>query len=107
MTYRPMLFFREPNLLEDLYVKHNKFFDKSTVTRDVFHKLTGDSILFEKSTEFWNNKRKKMSIAFYKDKLIKMVDIVKECMNEKVKEFNKRFIEDKEPMNLISEISTI
>ena len=48
-----------------------------------------------------------MSIAFYKDKLIKMVDIVKRCMEEKVEEFNRRFIENKENMNLIAEISNI
>lgn len=107
LSYEPILFFREPTLLEDLYVTQNKYFDKSFVTRGVFHKLTGDSILFEDSSEFWNNKRKKMSIAFYKDKLIKMVDIVKKCMQEKVEEFNTKFIKNKEQMNLIAEISNI
>ena len=102
-----MLFFREPSLLEDLYVTQNKYFDKSFVIKGVFHKLMGDSILFEESSEFWNNKRKKMSVAFYKDKLIKMVDIMKKCMQEKVEDFNTRFILNKEHMNLIAEISTI
>lgn len=54
--------------------------------------LTGDSILFEDSSEFWNNKRKKMSVAFYKDKLIKMVDIMKDCVKDKVKEFDEKFV---------------
>ena len=69
--------------------------------------LMGKSILFEESTEFWNTKRKKMSVAFYKDKLIKMVDIVRDCMREKVKELRTKYAETGEKMNLISEVSTI
>lgn len=83
-TFMPMLFFRDPELLEKLYITHNKYFDKMFLTRFIFHKLTGDSILFEESSEFWNNKRKRMSVAFYKDKLIKMTDIVKDCMKIKI-----------------------
>ena len=88
-------------------MKFNKFFDKAFVTRGVFHQLTGDSILFEDSSEFWNNKRKKMSVAFYKDKLIKMVDIVKDCMDIKIKEFKEEYARKNKQMNLITEISTI
>ena len=67
----------------------------------------GDSILFEESNEFWNNKRKKMSVAFYKEKLIMMVDIVKKCMKEKINEIKIKYVNSKQPMNLISEISMI
>ena len=107
LSYQPMLFFRDPLLLEDLYVKQNKYFDKSHVTRGVFHMLMGDSILLEDSSEFWNNKRKKMSVAFYKDKLIKMVDIIKDCVKDKVQEISEIYAKTEKQMNLISEISTL
>lgn len=69
--------------------------------------LMGDSILLEESSEFWNNKRKKMSVAFYKDKLIKMVDIIKDCVKDKVQEISEIYAKTEKQMNLISEISTL
>ena len=53
-TYYPLLIIRDPEILEQLYGPYNKYFEKAYVTRDIFHKLTGDSILFELSTDFWS-----------------------------------------------------
>jgi hypothetical protein len=44
----------------------------------------GESILQAESTEDWSKKRKVLATAFYKDKLIKMNDIVRKCMGETV-----------------------
>lgn len=75
--FRPYLLYRDPEIIEQLFVTYNKYFDKSDSTKEVFHYLLGESLLFDQSGELWSKKRKIMSVAFYKDKLIKMIDIVK------------------------------
>ena len=44
-SYKPALFIRNPKVLEELYTKHNKHFDKDVLIRDVLYPLMGDSIL--------------------------------------------------------------
>lgn len=46
--------------------------------------LTGDSTLFESSTEKWHSKRKSLSAAFYKNKLSKMIDVMKDVVQGKL-----------------------
>jgi cytochrome P450 len=84
LNYYPNLFIRDPVLLNELYVTKNKFFDKFDLTRNLFYPLMGDSILLSSSSDQWNQKRKSLSAAFYKDKLLKMLELVKQCMTEKV-----------------------
>jgi hypothetical protein len=61
----------------------------------------GNSILQAESTEDWGKKRKVLAAAFYKDKLIKMNDIVKRCMGETVLKWRKDFIKEKKEFDLI------
>jgi hypothetical protein len=49
---------RDPELLEELYVNQNKYFDKYYLTRDLLYPLMGDSILLAESNELWSKKRK-------------------------------------------------
>lgn len=65
----------------------------------------GDSILLSDSSEVWGKKRKVLSTAFYKEKLIMMCDIVKQCVNEKVEDIKVRFVRTGKEMNLMQEIS--
>jgi len=51
----------------------------------MFEACLGDSILFSRSTELWNKKRKSLSAAFYKDKLGKMMDIIIDTVNKNFK----------------------
>lgn len=46
-------------------------------------------------------------MAFYKDKLLKMIELVKSVLKEAIVDWNKRFIEEKEMFELIEEISLI
>jgi cytochrome P450 len=52
--------------------------------------LTGDSILYSPSNENWSIRRKSLTAAFYKDKLIKMIEIMKKITHEKVKSLRER-----------------
>ena len=65
----------------------------------------GESILQAASSEDWAKKRKVLAVAFYKEKMIKMVDIVKQCMADSNLRWRKLYVEQKKPMDLIDEIS--
>ena len=81
LSYWPVISVRCPEMLQDLYVQKNKFFDKQRLLKDILYPLVGDSVLLAKSDTEWQTRRKSLSQAFYKDKLIRMVDIVKSCMD--------------------------
>lgn len=48
----------------------------------------GESILLAESNHQWSSKRKVLATAFYKDKLIKMIELVKELLVEVVDDWN-------------------
>ena len=72
------LHFSDPELVNELYTIKNKYFDKHHFTYLLAKPLLGESILLVTSSKEWSNKRKALSAAFYKEKLLKMVEIVKE-----------------------------
>ena len=69
--------------------------------------LMGESILLSESSDLWKNKRKVLSASFYKDKLLKMIDLAKLMVKETVEELNKSFIQEQKPFELIEEISLL
>ena len=68
-----------------MYTTKNKYFDKHPLIRDVSYILTGDSILFAETNEAWRASRKALTPAFYKGKLVSMMEIAKEAMRKTVK----------------------
>ena len=61
MSYYPTLMISDPDIVNELYVTKNKFFDKHKMGQDMFFPLMGESILLSKSTEDWAKKRKVLS----------------------------------------------
>ena len=55
--------------------------------------LLGQSILTEQSTEANAKKRKAVSAAFYKDKLVKMTENVKSVLVDHIKLMDERYIQ--------------
>ena len=78
----PQLFITDPYLVEDVYVKCNKYLDKDELIKNIFYPLMGESILLSRSNHLWSSKRKVLATAFYKDKLLKMIDLVKIILRE-------------------------
>lgn len=68
----------EPSIVQDIYTSKNKYVDKLGESEQIFSDLLGKSFLFSKGDDVWKAKRKATSHAFYKDKLIPMLDILKE-----------------------------
>ena len=99
--------FRDPELLNELYVTKNKYFDKHHLGKDLFTPIMGDAILLDKSTDHWMQRRKVLSTAFYKEKLMQMMVIVKNCMTEKVAHWQKEFVDTGKPMDMIQEVSRV
>lgn len=87
VTDKPLLQIHNPKIVEALYTTKNKFFDKHPLVKDLTNCLTGDSILFAETTKQWSNSRKAISPAFYKSKLIQMIDIARVAMRKTHKQF--------------------
>jgi cytochrome P450 len=67
-----------PEPCEELFLTKNKYFDKHPNSADLFKRMIGNSILFAKSDIHWQQKRKSLSAALYKEKLRGMVDMMKD-----------------------------
>jgi cytochrome P450 len=67
----------------------------------------GESILLSTSSDIWMKKRKVLSAAFYKEKLVQMCEIVKQCMKEKVEDLKERFVRPGKEMNYMQEVSKV
>eukprot|EP00350_Pseudokeronopsis_sp_OXSARD2_P001737 CAMPEP_0170543848 /NCGR_PEP_ID=MMETSP0211-20121228/2822_1 /TAXON_ID=311385 /ORGANISM="Pseudokeronopsis sp., Strain OXSARD2" /LENGTH=128 /DNA_ID=CAMNT_0010847341 /DNA_START=177 /DNA_END=563 /DNA_ORIENTATION=+ len=76
MLGEPVLVIRDAEMIEELYINKNKFFDKHPRNQWFFYPLLYDSTVFARSNEMWSKKRKSLSAAFYKEKLGKMMDVV-------------------------------
>ena len=77
MQQQPMVIVNSARILTDIYVSKNKYFDKDPISRLIFGSIFGESIVLAASDELWAKKRKILSSAFYKDKLIKMTEVIR------------------------------
>mmetsp|Transcript_22949 Transcript_22949/g.22280 ORF Transcript_22949/g.22280 Transcript_22949/m.22280 type:complete len:277 (+) Transcript_22949:312-1142(+) len=69
----PSLCINDPELMTDIYVTKNKYFDKTWKYNRMFRKLVGNALVFLPSNENWMRSRKIVSQMFYKDKMAKMI----------------------------------
>jgi hypothetical protein len=73
------LVFTSPNQLQDIYVKKNAFTTKFWRSSSSFSWLLKKSIIFDQTNDpNYPEKRKALSGAFFKSKLIAMTKIIKE-----------------------------
>jgi cytochrome P450 len=71
------LFFTRPELAEEVLLTKNKYFDKHPNVGDLVKRIAGDSIVFARNDLIWQQKRKALSAAMYKDKLKGMIEGMK------------------------------
>ena len=71
--------------------------------------LTGDSILFSETTAEWKSRRKALSPAFYKGKLVHMVEIARESVKFTIDHLKSKMKDNsltgKAKISLINEMS--
>ena len=70
-----------------MFVEKNKYFDKHESSHKLFYRLLGDGILIAPSNENWSRRRKSLTSAFYKDKLLKMVEVMKAFTYKRVNDW--------------------
>ena len=77
-----MMFIADPDVIQDMVVTKNAQLDKTGMLAGMFQKFFGNSFLFSKTDETWKQKRKGAAFAFYKDKLIVMMETLKAYVTE-------------------------
>jgi len=76
------LFVADPEIVQEMLGQKNAQIDKTGAFKGIFKNLFGNSFVFNKSDETWRAKRKAVAHAFYKDRLVHMLDILKEQVSE-------------------------
>jgi cytochrome P450 len=107
MQPQPMIVLNTAEALTDIYITKNKFFDKDPMARISLGTLFGDSIILASSNEEWAKKRKILSSAFYKDKLVRMTDTIRKVVAQKIEEFEHNYVATGEPMDIVREMGDL
>jgi cytochrome P450 len=95
--------FSDPEMVNEIYTIKNKYFDKHQKSKDLLGAIFGDSIIFARNDELWASKRKHLSVAFYKEKLTSMLQIM---IIETLK-YTKSWDNKTEPINIYKEVATL
>ena len=78
-----MLFFNDPDALQDIYVNKNSAFTKHELERRFGVPLLFNNIVnIDTDDPSYHKKRKALSSAFFKNRVQKMVNMVKETTLE-------------------------
>lgn len=101
------VYFSDPEYIQDLYVTRNKYFDKGGRMKNQMYKLFGESILLDSSNEWHAQKRKHMSVAFYKDKMVKMLHTITQIAHSRILDWKLKYVEQKQEMVIFREISDL
>ena len=82
-----ILIISDPNVAQDLYTTKNAIYDKSGAFEAIFSNLMGRSFIFSKADEHWKAKRKACAHAFYKSRLVNMLEILKDKIEADLNEW--------------------
>ena len=64
-------------IVEAMYTTKNKYFNKHPIVHNLLNCITGNSILFQETSKEWKEARKIISPAFYKGKLLGMIELAR------------------------------
>lgn len=67
----------DPNIIQDMLVTKNALIDKTGIFEGIFKNFYLNAFVFAKNDERWKAKRKATAHAFYKDKTVHMLDVLK------------------------------
>jgi cytochrome P450 len=94
-----------PEPCEELFLTKNKYFDKHPNSAEFLKRMIGNSILFAKSDIHWQQKRKSLSAALYKDKLKVMVEMMKDVTIHMIR--NKWMKAENQQIDIVKESSNL
>ena len=70
----------DPDIVQELWTTKNSTFDKTGLYCGAVQNFFGNSFLFSKADDVWKAKRKGLGHAFYKDKLLVLLETLKDLM---------------------------
>ena len=85
----PTLCVADPEMTQDLFTKKNSIVDKTGKHQFMFEDLLGKSFVFSKGDQQWQSIRKACAHAFYKERLSKMMLVVKDKVEKWVEKRHK------------------
>mmetsp|Transcript_30634 Transcript_30634/g.30110 ORF Transcript_30634/g.30110 Transcript_30634/m.30110 type:complete len:106 (-) Transcript_30634:1049-1366(-) len=103
LNYFPYLFFRDPDMLNELYVTKNKYFDKHPFVKEGLQPLMGDALFLSRGDLKWSQQRKTLGQSFYKDKLMKYLEMIRICTDESISKIRTTYVTTNKSMDLIEE----
>ena len=104
---KSVLLINDPESVNDIYVSKNKITDKQSRSKIIMYDFFGDSILLDKTTDLLLQKRKSMSAAFYKEKMIKMLNVIAATAFTSMQKWKIEYIEKGKDMVIVKEISKL
>jgi cytochrome P450 len=90
-----------------MYVAKNKYFDKEESVKNALKPLFGESVVLDHSDERWAAKRKVLSAAFYKEKLIKMTYLMKEELGKTIAMWKENHADKSEPLDIVQGMADV
>jgi cytochrome P450 len=84
MTNDPCVSVMDPKIVQAMCTTHNMQFDKHPLVLNLVNRLLGGGILFSQTTANWKKRRNAISPAFYKGKLIGLIELAKGVVEETV-----------------------
>lgn len=92
------------DMLNDLLITKNKYYDKSPGTANILYALMGEALVFRRSDEEWSIRRKHISVAFYKEKLLKFSEIIKDILIKRMKMWREKYVNGGKEMDFVMEM---
>lgn len=84
----PHLSIGDAKMVNDLLTTKNKFMDRTGLFVQMFEDFIPSSFAFQKADDDWATKRKACAHAFFKDRLDKMLEVLKTKCNDLVEKWN-------------------
>ncbi len=106
-SFEPTLYIKDPDMLNEISTTKNKYFDKHPALKNIFAPLIKNSIIFDESNQLWATKRKTLSAAFYKEKLLKMIVLIKRELKKSLDMWKEKYVDTGKEMNIVQEMSDI
>jgi cytochrome P450 len=105
MTNDPCVSVMDPKIVQAMCTTHNLQFDKHPLVLNLVWRLLGGGILFSQTTTDWKKRRNAISPAFYKGKLVGLVDLAKGVVAETVQRWKQLCEKGRTRIDFMDEVS--
>ena len=107
MTNDPCVSIIDPKVVGAMFTTHNQSFDKHPLVLNLTRRLLGDGILLSQTTALWRKRRSAVSPAFYKGKLVMLVELAKQMVYDTNNRWKMLSKSGKTRINFMEEVSNL